>query len=261
MNKKNNLFKDLGIKEKKCEKNTALDINIEKIKHKVNQKIPFAYTERKSKIMIAKKKISLIAIAATFILGATAFASSGIVKTWFGSSSSTPDYTSLPTAQEVKKGIGYDVVLIDCFENGYKFDNGSIVKNKMADENGSTLEKFNSVDFKYEKDGDKVYFAQDKYNSETNQEGEIIANKNNIDIYYHSYTNKLVPPDYELTDEDKKAQENGELVFSYGSSKVEVNKVQSVNWEKDGMHYLLMQIDGKLTSEELTDMAKEVIEK
>ena len=60
---------------------------------------------------------------------------------------------------------------------------------------------------------------------------------------------------------DKKAEANGELVFSYGSSKVEIKEVQSVLWAEDGIHYCLMQIDGKLSADELAEMAKEIIEK
>ena len=82
-----------------------------------------------------------------------------------------------------------------------------------------------------------------------------------VDVYYYSYTTKLVPSDYKITDEDKKAEENGELVFSYGSSEVEIKEVQSVSWKKDGMYYQLLQIDGNLTADELTEMASEVIKK
>ena len=39
----------------------------------------------------------------------------------------------------------------------------------------------------------------------------------------------------------------------------EVSQVQSVNWNKDGIQYDLLQIDGKLSAGELADMAKEVI--
>lgn len=259
--KKNNLFEALNIKESENTQYTALDIDVQNIKQQVNNKIASASNERKLNFMKSKKRFAFIAVAATLALGITAFAASGIVKMWSGSSSSIPDYKSLPSETQVVKDIGYEAVLIDTFENGYKFDNGSIVKNDLSDENGNSLEKFKSVDFRYVKDGDKVYFEQEKYNSETEKEGEIIANENGTDIYYHSYTNKLVPPDYELTDEDKKAEENGELVFSYGSSKVEISEVQSVSWEKDGVHYLLMQIDGKLSQDELCNMAKEVINK
>lgn len=209
--------------------------------------------------MKSKKKISLIAVAATLALGITVFAAGGIVSTWFSSSSSTPDYKSLPTAEQVTKDIGYEPVLIDTFENGYAFKNGSIVKNNLADKNGNSIEKFKSVSFDYEKDGDIVVFAQDKFNSEMKLQGDIIKTVKDTDIYYYSYTNKNVPAEYKLTDDDKKAEESGELVFSYGAEKVEIKNVQSVTWIKDGTQYQLLQIDGKLSTDELSDMAEEVI--
>ena len=54
----------------------------------------------------------------------------------------------------------------------------------------------------------RLTFAQDKFDSKTDLEGDIIKTENNTDIYYYSYTNKLVPPDYKLTDEDKKAEKS-----------------------------------------------------
>ncbi len=259
--KRNGLFEELNIEEPKKIQYTALDINLQNIKHRVNNEIASAEQERKLTFMKSKKRFALIAVAATLAIGITAFAASGIVKVWTGTSSAIPDYKNLPTQEQLIEDVGYSGVLIGRFENGYEFDNGSIIKNNISDENGNSVEKFKSVDFSYEKDGDRVYFSQKKYNSETEQEGDIIANENGIDIYYYSYTNKLVPPDYEMTDEDKRAEANGELVFSYGASKVETSKVQSVSWEKDGIHYLLMQIDGKLSKYELCDMAKEAVGK
>lgn len=158
MKKKNNLYEELNINEPQKKSLTALDIDIRNIKQNVNAKIASASTERKSSIMKSKKRFAFIAVAAMLVLGVTAFAASGIVKTWLSHSSASPDYEVLPTAQEVKKDIGYGAVLIDSFENGYKFEDGSIVKNDFSDENGNSLEKFKSVNFRYEKDGDKVYF-------------------------------------------------------------------------------------------------------
>lgn len=261
MKKKNDLFEELNINKMESDFYSPLDIDIQTIKHCVNAKLDSAHTERKSGIMKSKKKISLIVIAATLALGITVFATSGIVSTWFSSSSSTPDYKSLPTAEQVTKDIGYEPVLIDTFENGYAFKDGNIVKNNLKDENGNSVEKFKSVSFDYKKDGDTVIFAQDKVKSKIDISGDVVKNVKGTDIYYYDYTNKLVPPDYKLTDDDKKAEENGELIFSYGSSKVEIKEVQSVTWVKDEMQYQLLQIDGKLTSDELVKMAEEILNK
>lgn len=259
MNKRNNLFDDLNIKRQKENFCCPPYIDIQNIKTRVNGEIAFASAERKSNIMKSKKKVSIIAIAAILILGVTVFAAGGLVKMWFGSSSAIPDYKSLPTEQRVKDDIGYETVLINEFKNGYTFKDGNIVNNKLADENGKLIEKFKSVSFRYEKDGDMLYFSQDKFNSEKNPSGEPILAADGIEIYYFAYKNKLVPPTYKLTEEDKKAEKNGELVFSYGSEKVKISKVQSVTWEKDGVFYELMQIDGKLSADELADTAKEII--
>ncbi len=260
MNKKRNLFDELNIKGCTDNSSGTLNISVERIKDMVNNRIDSASTERMLRPMKSKKKIALIAVAATLVMGITVFAASGIILQWFSSSSSIPDYETLPTAEQIVSDIGYEAVAIDEFSNGYKFDNGSIIDNALADETGNVAEKFKSVMFRYEKDGDAVIFSQDKFNSAVETSGEVITSVDGVDVYYFNYTNKLVPPDYKLTDEDKKAEANGELVFSYGSSKVEINEVQSVSWEKDGMYYQLMQIDGKLSADALADMAAEVIE-
>ena len=261
MNKKRNLFDELNIKGCTDNSSGTLDISVERIKDMVNNRIDSASTERMLKPMKSKKKIALIAVAATLVMGITVFAASGIISQWFSSSSSIPDYNELPSVKQVTKDIGYEVELVDEFANGYKFDNGNIVNNNLTDDEGKSVEKFKSVMFRYEKDGDEVIFSQDKVNSQVETNGEVVANVDSVDVYYHSYTNKLVPPDCKMTDEDKKAEETGELVFSYGSSKVEIKEIQSVSWKKDDMSYQLLQIDGKLSADELVEMAKEVIGK
>ena len=261
MNKKNDLFEELNLDNDGRDLCAPLDIDIRSVKQRVNAKLASAYTERKSVIMKSKKKISLIVIAAALALGITAFAASGIVSTWFSSSSSVPDYKSLPTAEEVKKDIGYDAVVVDGFDNGYVFKNGSVVDNCFADEDGNTVERFKSVSFDYEKEGDTVIFTEDCFSSEVGIAGEVVKSLNGTDIYYHSYKNKSVPGGYELSEEDKKAEESGELVFSYGSPEVEIHDIKTVTWVKGGLHFQLLQIDGRLSSDELVKMAEEVIER
>ena len=80
-------------------------------------------------------------------------------------------------------------------------------------------------------------------------------------MYYVHYINKVVSNKNELTEQDKKDQSSGKVVFSYddSASQIEVSQVQSVNWNKDGIEYDLLQIDGKLSGGELADMAREVI--
>ena len=279
MSGKRNLFEELNIEKKEQDLSGPLDVDVQTIRRNVSEKLDAESSEypacpiqneRKSVTMKlnaiksntrSKKKISVIAAVAVLALGTTVFAASGIISKWYSSSSSDPEYKSLPTAQQVKKDIGYDVVLISEFENGYAFKDGSIVNNNLADEDGNSVEKFKSVSFDYEKNGDTVIFSQDKFNSKIDMDGNVIKTVDGTDIYYYSYTNKIVPADYKMTDEDKKAEADGELVFSSGSSDVRISEVQSVTWVKGNIQYQLMQMDGALSRDELTEMAEEVISK
>ena len=151
--------------------------------------------------------------------------------------------------------------MIDTFENGYCFKDGNIVKNSFKDDNANVIEKFKSVSFDYQKNGDVVSFEQQKFNSKLTPAGDIIATINGTNLYYVHYINKVVSDDYELTEQDKKDQASGKVVFSYDGSvsQIEVSQVQSVNWNKDGIQYDLLQIEGQLSADELADMAREVI--
>ena len=237
--RRKNLLKELGIQKQADTSCNALDIDTENIRQRVYAKLDFADTERKQTTMRSKKKILPLLIAATLTIGATAVAAT----------------------EQITKDIGYRPVLIDTFENGYCFKDGNIVKNSFKDDNANVIEKFKSVSFDYQKNGDVVSFEQQKFNSKLTPAGDIIATINGTNLYYVHYINKVVSDDYELTEQDKKDQASGKVVFSYddSASQIEVSQVQSVNWNKDGIQYDLLQIDGKLSAGELADMAREVI--
>ena len=259
--RRKNLLKELGIQKQADISCNALDIDTENVRQRVYAKLDFADTERKQTTMRSKKKILPLLIAATLTIGVTAVAATGKISMWIGSSASRADYTSLPTLEQVTKDIGYRPILIDTFENGYCFKKGNIIKNSFKDDNANVIEKFKSVSFDYQKNGDVVSFEQQKFNSKLTPAGDIIATINGTNLYYVHYINKVVSDDYELTEQDKKDQASGKVVFSYddSASQIEVSQVQSVNWNKDGIQYDLLQIDGKLSAGELADMAREVI--
>lgn len=259
--RRKNLLKELGIQKQADISCNALDIDTENVRQRVYAKLDFADTERKQTTMRSKKKILPLLIAATLTIGVTAMAATGKISMWTGSSASRADYTSLPTSEQITKDIGYRPVLIDTFENGYCFKEGSIIKNSFKDGNANVIENFKSVSFDYQKNGDVVSFEQQKFNSKLTPSGDIIATVNGTNLYYVHYINKVVSDDYELTEQDKKDQSSGKVVFSYddSASQIEVSQVQSVNWNKDDIQYDLLQIDGKLSAGELADMAREVI--
>ena len=228
---------------------------------RILEKILYSEKERKGKKKMTKKRILAIALAATMLLGITVMAATGIITNWYSGSSQKPEYTKLPTIEQCKKDVGYEAILIDTFFNGYTFKKGDIVENRLEDNTGKTVESFKSICFNYEKGGDEVIFSQDRFTSPIDQSGTIIAEAEGIKIYYTSYANKFVPANYQMTEEDKHAEEKGELVFSYGTENVDIINVQSISWVDGDMHYELMQMDGELSKMELIEMAKEAISK
>lgn len=262
MNKKHDLFKELNINVPNTTSNGPLDINISNIKSKVNAQITSVSPKRKVINMNFKKRFSLIAAAAALSLGVTVFAASGIGTIWFGTSSANPQYHTLPTSKQVIKDVGYTPVLIDSFQNGYTFKEGTVANNKLKSDDGQVTDKFKSLSFCYEKNGDELTFSQIKVPSNLSSSGTIVSNINGIDLYYSNYIYKLVPNDYVLTSEEEIAQKNGSLVFGYDSSDIdiEISQIQQLTWIKDGIFYQFTQNNGELSTSELINMAKECIE-
>ena len=77
----------------------------------------------------------------------------------------------------------YRPVLIDTFENGYCFKDGNIIKNSFKDDNANVIEKFKSVSFDYQKNGDVVSFKQQKFNSKLTPAGDITVSYTHLDVY------------------------------------------------------------------------------
>ena len=262
MNQGKDLLKDLGVPERESETGPAV-IDAEAIKAMVHNKIGSVTPERRKRPMLKSKKLRTVLIAAIAVmaLSVSAFAASGVIASWNSHSRSRPEYETLPTAEQTVKDAGYAAKLIKEFSNGYAFHEGSLVDNDFVDEGGHNVENFKSFTFTYAKDGDEVYFSQDKFDSELGEaSGDVAATVDGIDVTYFSYNNKLVPPDYKLSDEEKAAEEAGELIFSYGSDEVTTQVVQCVFWQEGNIHYTFTQMDGALSAEELVAMAAEAIQ-
>ena len=166
----------------------------------------------------------------------------------------------MPSEQEYIADVGYAPVIIQEFENGYSYKTGYVVDNEYADSKTGKVEKFKSAMFEYEKNGELLYFWQEKSDS-ISLNGDVVDSFAGVDIYYSRYMNKIVPEDYHMTEADKEAEAKGELVFSWGSDSVQIMEVKNACWADDGISYMLLQTGGDLTEEDLIAMAKEAMAK
>ena len=213
------------------------------------------------------KKVILSVAAACLAVGTVCIAGSGL-KYYMGGSSSIPDYTEFSDLAKAEETIGYDVKAVENFDNGYRFQSISIMDEALMNEVGEVQENQKGLQICYEKDGEEITLfvrglyqeeidtleekGMDKYD-QTLQVGEVEAG-------FRQITNKFVPPDYELTEEDEKNMENPNFNLAYGSSEVEENKGFSTLWIEDGIIYNLYGTDLPITGEEMLEMARTIIE-
>ena len=206
-------------------------------------------------------KIVAIAAAIVALLGITVFASSVLVKSRSGHTSIIPDYYSIPSPQTLQKDIGIQLNVIDAFSNGYSFKSGNITHNQDYDENGNVFEEYEGLQCIYAHDGNDIYLYVDASIAGNQMDDiETAETYKGCELKYYAYTNKLVPGNYELTEQDKKDRDSGKYVFSFGSSDIEIVEVQGLGVEYGGLSYSFSVIDNCLTKDELIQMAKEIID-
>lgn len=214
-----------------------------------------------------KKKMAAVLVAAMAV-GGSAFAFSGTISSIFSSSSSDPDYTSLPTAQQCEQDAGFAPALVQDFDNGFTFKDGTIVSNQEQNEDGQTVNKYVSLDFTYQKGDQTVTLAQDKDAQHDSTEGSCIAQKDGVSYYETTKTEKYVSESYLKTEQDKLDEASGDVEFNVADSDaihagqndngVETDTYHGVNWTANGVHYSLYQINGSLTSDQMLDMAQQI---
>lgn len=231
--------------------------------NKVNMTLKNLPSEKESQKMTKKilfRKGIIFALIGVFILGTGAFAM-GKVASINSHSSSIPTYKSMPTSEQVKEDLGYEIKLLEQFDNSYKFKEGHIVYREGVDEQGNGLGESKGIDFNYAKAGDKIIFTAN--NEDFGQMGELeklVDTYKGINLYYYSYANKFVSGDYQMNDQDKKDEASGKYVFSFGVEKNEVVQVQCLSWTQEGINYFLLGMDCDLDRNEIVEMAKQVID-
>ncbi|MCH5187847.1 MAG: hypothetical protein J1F63_05545 [Oscillospiraceae bacterium] len=208
------------------------------------------------------KKICLISVAAVLVLCATAFAATmAVTFRSSGHTSSIPDYYSVPSTETLAKDIGITPSLVEEFSNGYAFKSGHIGQNQNYDESDNVIEEYSSISCWYELGDEKISLHIDgSVTSYPLDEDEAAYVYKETPIGYYSYMNKLVPGNYELTEQDKADRDAGKYVFSFGSSEIEVIEIQGLSWKYSGLNYNLITMDNSITKDELIKMAKELID-
>ncbi|MFR5602514.1 MAG: hypothetical protein ACLTKI_09335 [Lachnospiraceae bacterium] len=231
---------------------------------RVRQSVRMQGKEQQNMRRFGKKRAVILA-AAMCIFGATAVMGAGKITGWMtGTNVNQPTYTSYEQIGDAKNQLGYEPKVVEAFSEGYRFQKAYISDVNGIDENGNVLGSFEELMIDYKKGADMLSLNISKplasAAGESSRTPKAEDQCGEVTLNYYSDQYKFVPPDYELTEEDKINQQRDDFYISYGTSEIEYSVFQSVSWTEDGVSYLLMVKDSDLTSGQLFAMAKEVIE-
>lgn len=215
---------------------------------------------------ISAKRVLIGVAAACLLVGTVGIAGSGI-KSYFGSGSIIPDYKNFEELAQAEAQVGYEIKAIENFSNGFKMQGIHIIDFAIQNEAGQTEAEQKELSISYKKGSDKLSFSGRKLMDMENPD-EILNFRapdqslqvNGSQIIYMETTNKFVPPDYELTEEDKANMEKDNFNLAYGSDEVDINKGYYTGWIENGVIYTFYGADLSISPDEMLNMAKEVIE-
>ncbi|MEA4973950.1 hypothetical protein SDC9_97824 [bioreactor metagenome] len=245
---------------KKHNWDSAFEERPEEFHNSVNSALSKISNREDNNMKASWSKKAIVTAVAVAAIGVTALAASKVASIT-GHSSHLEDIYSVDEAEETAEKNGIDTECVDEFSNGYKFEYANIGEQNLNDENGGVISSYKTLDVDYVNKDARIYLNIEPKSEYLEEEpGQLVKAYKGTDIYSSEYTNKFVPEDYELTEQDKLDEASGAITFSYGSDEVEVKNISFVKWSNGDINYSLMDMDSNLSIDDLTTMAQEIID-
>ncbi len=208
------------------------------------------------------KKIAVVA-GTMCILGSAMVMAAGHFKGFISSSTALEEFSSYEELEQVAADyqIPFVIQAPEQFANGYAFEKGYPVHVAGMDEEENETKLPTEVSLTYKKDGMPDVTLNEYVSRPDEEMTGTLHEKEGISYYYTKQDCLFVPPSYELTEEEKAASEAGTLQVSYGTDTVEKTSYSSVQWQADGISYLLMSFESALSEEQMVEMASEIMGK
>ncbi|MHC1748914.1 MAG: hypothetical protein AB9856_11300 [Cellulosilyticaceae bacterium] len=216
----------------------------------------------KNKTWGFKKKRKLVTITALcIVLGSITVIGATMGKSWIGHSNNS--YKTYPSQEKIEKDTGFTPKYTKELPGGFEYASGGPGESELRDDSGKTLTNTKTVTLVYQKGNEKpnLTLMVEKIDKEfiDNAHSKLVKSDKGIEFYYYDQDYKFVPPNYELTEADKKAEAEGKLAITFGSDEVRCENVQGISWYEEGLHYTLMGNDFHFEVEEMIEMAEYVI--
>lgn len=215
------------------------------------------------KVSSSKKGRRLVVLVASFVL-LFSITVLGVTmgKSWI--SHSNHKYRTFPSQEKIFNNVGFVPKYTESLPGGFEYVNGGFGESKLSDDTGNILTQTKDVTLGYKRKNERSFLNLSITQVEEvfldKEESQLVGDLNGINFYYYQQDYKFVPPSYELTEEDKKKNEAGELEISYGTREINESNIQGLSWYEDGLEYMIMGNDFRFTVEEMIEMAKVIIQ-
>ena len=220
-------------------------------------------------VYMNRKRIIPFALATVLLLafGITAYAVWGVPRS-IGTHlmPRTAEYTSLSELPKIEKDVGFPVIAPEQFSNGYTFTALRVDGQAVFGENDEVLKEYYAVHVFYSKNGapdlmlELSPLLEYEGKSAAPAPGEQrMVDDVMVDLSLDHY--KMVPEDYEKTEDDLAREAAGHYYVSFGSDKIEEHEIAFANFKLGDVVYLLMDMSANGDSfDTLILMAEEIIE-
>lgn len=209
------------------------------------------------------KRAVILAAACSLLVGTVGVASSGKITTLMTAVSmdnfSSKSFDRLPEAEQ---NAGFEIKALEKFSNGYRFTEVDTMATKGVDESGNTLDRYKEINMRYEKAGEyslSFYAMEASHVHGDERPAKQTAEIQGIKVNYYVDTYKMVPPGYEMTEQDKKNLEKNDYYISEGADEITERQFTSVIWCQDDISYQILCTDGVVPAQMLFAMAEELI--
>ena len=219
-------------------------------------------------VQVKKRKILAIALAAALILalGAAAYALSGIPRfTGTHRMPKTAEYDTLEKLSKIEKDVGYPVTAPAQFSNGYVFSKLSVDGEAVYGEDNEVLKEYYGIHATYTKpnEPDIILSLSPVLELEGDNEAPEPSERRTVDgatvnLSLDHY--KVVPENYEETEDDLARKAAGHYYISWGSDEIMEYDMAFADFVMDDVNYTLMDMYASGSSfDTLTQMAKEIL--
>lgn len=165
---------------------------------------------------------------------------------------------------QAEEKAGFQMDDLDCFTNGYAVDEIRVEEVQGLDEKDEVRLVYSEICMELKNAaGERLHLSAYQHREgleASSVPADQVRQFENVALEYRLHHYKFVPADYVRTEKDKLWLQQPGNFMSYGSEKgISERNVAFLNWEKEGICYLLMDSDGSEAAQSLFSMAEELI--